>query len=299
MVPSNGAQQGTQAPVESAGSIFAARYPLVVRAAAILIWPLSLMAIFVSVRHFVLGGQIGQDSHAYWLAARGSVLYQASPGERDAYLCSPAFALLVKPLALLPWPAFQAAWFALESAAAWWLVRPLRLRWALPVLLLCLPELIVSNIYILLAVSAVVGLRRPAAWSFPILTKVAPGVGLLWFAGRGEWRRLLEGVAFTAVIVGISYALEPQAWQGWVEFLVYNRNGTPDSSLSFFMRSCVALALVFYGARKRWPFLIAPAMILASPVLTPVIPFTILVAVPRLLLIEVPRCGSRPAAATP
>lgn len=293
MKSSDGAEQGIEAPLHSAGSIFAARYPLLVRAAAILIWPLSLMAVFVSVRHFAMGGQIGQDSHAYWLAARGPVLYEGAPGERDAFLYSPAFALVIKPLALLPWPVFQAAWFGIEAVAAWWLVKPLRLRWALPVLLLCLPEMIVSNIYLLLAVSAVVGLRRPAAWSFPLLTKVVPGVGLLWFAARREWKRLLEGIVVTLLIAGIGCAFDLRAWQEWVEFLVYNRNGTPDSSLSFLARVLVAVALVVFAARKQWAFLIAPAMILASPVLTPVIPFTILVAVPRLLLLEVLRVPSQ------
>ncbi len=87
---------------------------------------------------------------------------------------------------MLPWPPFCAAWFGIEAAALAWLVRPLRARWAIPVLLLGLPELVVGNIYILLAVAAVVGIGKPAAWSFPILTKVTPGVGLLWFAARGR-----------------------------------------------------------------------------------------------------------------
>ena len=175
------------------GSVFARKFPLLTRSVPFVLWALGLEALFVSVRHLVTGNAMGQDSHAYWLAAQGELSYGASPGQRDAYLYSPAFAAVIKPLALLPWPLFCAAWFAIEAAAMVWLVRPLRARWAIPVCLLCLPELVVGNIYILLAAATVVGMRRPAAWSFAVLTKVTTGVGLLWFAARGDWKRLLQG----------------------------------------------------------------------------------------------------------
>jgi hypothetical protein len=148
--------------------------------------------------------------------------------------------------------------------------------------MLCLPELVVGNIYILLAAAAVLGLRKPAVWSFPILTKVTAGVGLLWFAARGEWRRFIQGLAGLAVIVVVSYALDPMGWQAWLQFLFEHREGTPDSRTSFLLRCLLAIALVVIGARKKWPLFIAPAMVLASPVLVGFIPWTILAAVPRL-----------------
>ena len=274
----------TSSPLDlGQGDSFARRFPLLTRAALILVWPLSLMAVFVSVRQIVMDGAIGQDSHAYWLAAQGGLIYGAVPGQRDAYLYSPVFVTVIKPLAMLPWPLFATAWVAIEAAALVWLVAPLRLRWAIPLFLLGLPELVVSNIYVLLAVSAVVGLQKPAAWSFAILTKVTAGVGLLWYAARGDWKRLFQGIGATAVIVAVSYALDPSVWHAWVRFLLDNRSGTPDSSISFVARGLLAVGLVVFAARTGWAFLIAPAVVLASPVLTPVIPFTILLAVPRLL----------------
>ncbi|GAA2146975.1 hypothetical protein GCM10009825_41000 [Arthrobacter humicola] len=266
------------------GSVFARKFPLLTRSVPILLWALGLEALFVSVRHLVTGNAMGQDSHAYWLAAQGELSYGASPGQRDAYLYSPAFAAVIRPLALLPWPLFCAAWFAIEAAALAWLVRPLRPRWAIPVYLLCLPELVVGNIYILLAAAAVVGMRRPAAWSFAVLTKVTTGVGLLWFAARGEWKRLLQGVGATALIVVVSCAVDPTAWSDWIQFLLANRSGTPDSGVSFVVRCLVAVALIVIAARKQWPCLVAPAMVLASPVLVSVVPWTILIAIPRLLM---------------
>ena len=48
--------------------------------------------------------------------------------------------------------------------------------------LLAVVELSGGNIR-LLGVAAVIGFRRPP-WSFVILTKVTPGIGLLWFVVR-------------------------------------------------------------------------------------------------------------------
>ncbi|WP_346925931.1 glycosyltransferase family 87 protein [uncultured Arthrobacter sp.] len=260
---------------------FAKQFPLATRAAVVLTWALGLLSIYVSIRGIALGS-LGQDSHAYWLAAQGEQVYGRAPGRQDAYLYSPIFLAVVRPLALLPWPPFLALWIFLEAAVLLWLVKPLRTRWAVPIFLLCVPEIVVGNIYILLAGAAVIGLRRPAAWAFPILTKVTVGVGLLWFAVRGDWRRLLQGLAGVALVVAVSYALEPGLWNEWIRFLIENKDGTPDSRSSFMLRCVMAVLLVVVGARKQWPWLVPPAMVLASPVLVGLIPLTMLAAIPRL-----------------
>ncbi|NVN00084.1 glycosyltransferase family 87 protein [Arthrobacter sp. SDTb3-6] len=284
MYSSKDSDMGLPRPGWGPAGVFARDFPMVARSALILVWPLALVAVFVSVRHLVTGNPIGQDSHAYWLAAHGNLSYGEAPGQRDAYLYSPAFAAAIKPFALLPWPLFCAAWFGIESAVVVWLVRPLRARWAIPVAMLCIPELVVGNIYILLAATAVIGMRMPAAWSFAILTKVTTGVGLLWFAARGDWKHVIQGAGATLLIFAIFYTVDPTAWSAWAKFLLLNRNGTPDSGIGFMARSIVAVVLVVVGARKQWAFLVAPAMVLASPVLVSFVPWTILAAIPRLLL---------------
>jgi hypothetical protein len=85
-----------------------------------------------------------------------------------------------------------------------------------------------------------------------------------------------------AVVILVSFAVDPTGWQAWLQFLFDHRDGTPDTRTSFLLRCLLAVALVLIGARKQWPLLIAPAMILASPVLVGTIPWTILAAVPRL-----------------
>lgn len=266
------------------GAQFAAKFPSATRLALVLIWPLSLVLLYASVRHLINGNTVGQDSHAYWLAAQGELSYGAAPGQRDAYLYSPVFITAIKPLALLPWPVFGAAWFGIQAVILAWLVKPLRARWAIPVVFLCTPELVVGNIYLLLAATAAVGIKWPAVWSFAVLTKVTTGVGLLWFAARRDWKRLLQGIGATGIIVAVSFAFDPAAWTAWVQFLLDHRDGTPDSRVSFILRCLAAVMFVLVGAYKQWPILIAPAMVLASPVLTPIIPWTILAALPRLLM---------------
>ena len=66
-----------------------------------------------------------------------------------------------------------------------------------------------GNIHLLLAVAIVLGFRYPAAWAFVLLTKVTPGIGLLWFAARGEWRKLGIALGFTAAIVAVTFVFMP------------------------------------------------------------------------------------------
>jgi hypothetical protein len=265
---------------------FAHSYPLFMRTALCLAWVLGLCAVFAAARA-VVNGDFGSDAHAYWLAAQSELLYDKRPGERDAYLYSPVFITLIRPLALLPYPVFLALWTSLLSSVLLWLVRPLRVRWAVPIALCCVPELVIGNIFLLLATAVVLGVRRPEAWAFPILTKVTAGVGLLWFAASADWRGLGRGTGALVLVVGVSYLLDPSAWHAWVGFLLEHRDGTPDDRLGFLVRCSLAVALVVVGARRHWPWLLAPAVLLASPVLSSYIAFTVLAAMPRLMGVAV------------
>ena len=275
------------------------KYPSAARLALFLFWGLALFTAVRTIIAVLLSDIFGQDAHAYWLAAQGELAYDRAPGQRDAYLYSPIFLTLIGPVALLPWQAFQAFWICLETGVLLWLLKPLPPRWAVPFFLISLPELAVGNIYLLLAAAAVLGMRTPVAWSFPILTKVTVGIGLAWFAVRGEWLRLMQGLGGLALIVGVSYAFEPGAWQAWLHFLLDNREGTPDSQISFYVRCAIAALLVVVGARKQWPSLIAPAMILASPVLVGPIPYMMLAAVPRLARLSIRKFTDPEGAAPP
>src|SRR3989442_1267745 len=78
-------------------------------------------------------------------------------------------------------------------------------------------ELYHGNIRLLIAAAIALGFRYPAAWSFVLLTKVTPGVGLLWFAVRREWRRLAIALGVTAALVAVSLAFDFRLWQQWIQ----------------------------------------------------------------------------------
>ncbi|GAB4099284.1 glycosyltransferase family 87 protein [Sinomonas halotolerans] len=269
-------------------SVFARKYPLVAKAAPFLLWVLALAAVRQVLVHLLTDGTWGQDSHAYWLAAQEPLEYGRIPGQKDAYLYSPAFVYAIKPLALLPWPAFSAVWTLLIAALAFWLVRPLPVRFAVPVSLICLSELVVGNIYLMLGAAAVLAVRAPEAWAFPILTKITTGVGVLRDVARRDWKAVARAVGATAAIVLVAAAFRPHAWTDWISFLLENRDETPDSTASFYLRCAAAIALSLFAARKGWAFLLAPAVMLAAPVFTGPLPLMTLVAVPRLLLLDPP-----------
>ena len=77
-------------------------------------------------------------------------------------------------------------------------------------------ELSLGNIHIFLALVTVFGLRWPWLWSFVLLTKVTPGVGLVWFAVRREWRSLWIALGVTALIALPTVVLYPQLWADWI-----------------------------------------------------------------------------------
>lgn len=231
----------------------------------------------------------GVDAHAYWLAGQGwGPLYTTAPGTPDAYLYSPAFAQVVWPLAQLPWPAFAAVVIVGAALLLAWLLRPLPWRWAAPLWLAGLPEVTSGNVFTILAAVAVLGLRFPAAWCFPALTKVTPTVGPLWFLVRRDWRSLLVAVLGTGAVALASFAISPGLWAQWFAFLTHHLGASTGPIGSPFLppaavRVPAGVALVVWGALgdRRWT--IPVSMLLCTPVLW-IDSLALLAAIPRLRL---------------
>lgn len=242
------------------------------------VWGMGVVLAFTSVSQTVASGTFGADARAYWLAGRAAHPYSSPPRTLDAFLYSPAFAQMTRPFASLSWPAFLTVWVILEAAVFYWLLRPLGGAWVLPLLLCCAPELVMGNVNAFLALAVVVGMRRPAAWVFPALTKVTPGIGLLWFAARREWRACFVALLSVLALTAISFLLAPSLWREWVTFLVESRGAGGRSVL---VRAATAAVVIWFaGARdRRW--VIAPALLLATPVVSG-LSATLLTAVPRL-----------------
>ena len=209
------------------------------------------------------------DAYAYWATGQGDLYAGAVSGKIGAYLYSPAFAQAVWPLTHVSWPVFAALWTALNCAVLWWLVG----RLALPSLLfLPIPfEIISGNVHLLIAAVIVAGFRYPALWVLPILTKVTPGVGLLWFLVRREWRKLAVALGVTTVATAASFALAPDAWRQWIDLLLRDV-GTPLVTLGWFLpvsvlvRLPIAAAIVAWGALTDRPWAVPIAVTLALPI---------------------------------
>ena len=140
-----------------------------------------------------------QEAWCYWIPSILDPYRQSEWTSPVAYVYSPAFLEVIAPLRALPWTAFVAVWTALLLGAVTYLTG-LRLLWL--GVLVAAAELYGGNISLLLAVAIVLGFRWPATWAFVILTKVTPGIGLLWFAVRREWRNLGIALAATVVVAG-------------------------------------------------------------------------------------------------
>lgn len=252
------------------------------------VWPLWLaVAAFTAKGLSILGtAKVGIDAHAYWLTGHHASLYWRPPAGIDAYLYSPAFAQLIRPLTLLPWPVFYAVWVVAESLAFAWLLKPLGWAWGVPALTLCAFEVVPGNVSGFVAVAALLGLSRwPQAWAFVALTKPTMALGLPWAAARRDRVALRRTAVATVVVIAVSAAIWPREWPAWVGFLLHHA-GT-DPTLPF--RASAAWLLAAVAARRHRPWLVVPLMVLASPPTLAIGEYiTLFAALPRLRAIRAP-----------
>ena len=222
----------------------------------------------IGTRNFSVGSlDAGQDAFAYWHATHTATPYGADAGIWGAYLYSPAFLQILSPILALPWPIFFGIWTGIMMAALLLLTGPVLLILALPVAFF---EIWGGNIHILLALAIVVGFRRPAAWSFVLLTKVTPGVGLIWFAVRREWRSLAVALGATVAVAGVSLLINPGLWQSWIDLLLREAGGTASNGhipIPLLYRLPFAIILAIYAARTDRKWLVPVVAFLAMPVL--------------------------------
>lgn len=219
---------------------------------------------------------LGYDAWSYW-AVDLNHLYAGSIGDLGWFPYSPALAQAAAVFHVLPWPAFLVLWLGLLVATVVWL------GGRHTIYLLAFPpvaaELYHANINLLLAAAIVLGFRYPAAWSFVLLGKVTPGIGLLWFAVRREWRHLAIALGVTALIAGVSFAVAPQLWFDWARAIEASSAASPVVfNPPLWLRLPIAAAVVIWGARtdRRWT--VPVSAVIAMPVLWLAV-FSILTAI--------------------
>jgi hypothetical protein len=209
------------------------------------------------------------DGHAYWAADPLRPYNFGGLYTQDAYFYSPVFTQLLGPLHALPWPVFAGLWTIVLTVVLAWLGG----RWFGYVLLVpfVFIELAMGNIHILMAGAIVAGFRWPAAWALILLTKVTPGVGLIWFLVRRQWRSLAIALAVTGVLAGVSFAYAPSLWADWIAVVRTTqanevRASTPFDFLPLPIRVAIAAGLVAWAAATDRRWVVPIAATLALPV---------------------------------
>ena len=249
---------------------------------------------------------VGFDALSYYLYSIDNP-YWLAHGTMGSFVYSPIAARLFQFDALLPFWQFLWLWMALLVGTVLWLGGRRRWLWILafpPVAL----ELYHGNVHLLIAAAIALGFRYPAAWAFVLVTKVTPGVGLLWFAVRREWRNLTIALGVTAALVAVSLAFDFRLWQQWIERDLLVSFATPPSQpqipIPLLIRLPAAAALVIWGARTDRKWTVPMAAAIAMPVLW-ISAFAVLAALPALNRPELAerrdaaRMRTTPAAAAP
>lgn len=263
-----------------------------------------LATAFVLVVITDLGRSLGYDAFSYWSIDLND-LYARTVGNNftlGAFRYTPPIAFLFAPLGALPWWLFLWLWEALMVGCLAFLGR----RWFL--VLLALPpvalELYHGNVHLLMAAAIALGFSQPWTWSFVLLTKVTPGVGLLWFAVRREWRSLGIALGATIAVSLLAAIAAPGLWREWLDATVGNL-GQPtfgyDIPPPLFIRLPAAAVIVIWGARTDRPWTVAVAAMLGLPLIWPHGLCVALAAVPFLRLgdrIAQPNRSDWPAAAS-
>jgi hypothetical protein len=132
-------------------------------------------------------------------------------------------------------------------------------------------EITTGNIHLLLGAAILIGFRQPAAHAFPLLTKVTPGVGVLWFAGAARWRQLAVAIGATLAIALVSFVLDRDAWFDWFRLLTASSTVDVPAEIGvtpgpLWLRTALAAGLVLIGGRLGWRWTVPVAAFAALPV---------------------------------
>ncbi|HEX8026659.1 MAG TPA: glycosyltransferase 87 family protein, partial [Candidatus Limnocylindrales bacterium] len=128
-----------------------------------------------------------------------------------------------------------------------------------------------------------------------LLTKATPGVGLLWFVVRREWRQLAIALGVTGALVAVSLVVDGRLWPEWLSTI--GRAAPPPGEtleIPLWIRVPAAAVLVVWGAlaNRRWTVVVAATI--ALPVLWLATCWSVLAA---LAAIDRPELQGRPGRA--
>lgn len=222
------------------------------------------------------------DFVLYWKATDFNDLYPENwLSHQYAYVYPPPMAQLLYPFHVLPFDVAAICWSVVCFGSMWYVAR----AWSLPLVALgvvgaalslshattvFLEYALLGNVQWPMAAGIVLAMRRPAAWSIPLLTKIGPGIGVLWPVFRRDWSAVRSAAVVTLAIVAISVVLSPAAWVEFFTFVVENYGGpslVPIVGPPFPVRLAAAAVLIWIAARTDEPWLVFIAAGIAIPAL--------------------------------
>jgi Glycosyltransferase family 87 len=176
----------------------------------------SLAGVAVAWMH--LTGDPLADAHAYYDAAsrlnHGQPLYPAGidPSSNLVYLYPPLLAVILRPLALLPYPVFALAWEAVVLISFALLVIQLgadRRVW-LAIGILGVPigwALSVAQAHVPMTLLFAIG--QPWSVALAANVKLFPALIALWWVGRRDYQALVAFVGWAFIFALVQLVLEP------------------------------------------------------------------------------------------
>ncbi|MBI2781876.1 MAG: DUF2029 domain-containing protein [Chloroflexi bacterium] len=222
------------------------------------------------------------DAHAYFEAASrlnaGQPLYPAGvdPSGNHIYLYPPLLAVVLRPLALLPFEAFALVWELVVVASFIALLRYLGVRrratW-LAVGLLGVPigwALTIAQAHVPMAYLLALG--QPWSIALAANLKLTPALIAIWWLGRRDYQSFFAFLLWGALFVAAQLVLE---WNGSVAFfgsvgfdqLGHVRNISPyvQSPVLWVVLVLVGALVTLGLARTRWGWAAAVALATLAP----------------------------------
>lgn len=247
------------------------------------LWPVINWGLFIIGSALIVGIHLGVIAYgeAAGVMGDGAAWYSVDtpydwtdrpPGVAE-YRYSPAFLWATAPLRLVTFEVYQALWTALHLAAIAWLG-----PWTI---VLAFDDVVRGNINTFLAVGVVLAVHGHAwTWALPLLTKVTPGIGLLYHVGRGQWRKVATATGVTAAIVLVTWPFG--LWQEWLSSLWAGPETYASAKALAPLPIRLALGGLLCVAAARWVWLLPMGMVAAMPGLWPS-SLALLASLPKLL----------------
>ena len=223
------------------------------------------------------------DAHAYYDAANrlnaAAPLYpsDADPSSNRIYLYPPLLAIALRPLALLPYPAFAFVWEAVVIASFALLLQRLGIgrpeTW-IAVGILGIPlgwALAIAQAHVPLTL--LLAIAQPWSVALAANVKVFPALAAVYWLGRRDGRSLIRFVGWLVVLGLIQVALEPESTLAFFENVGPAQLGNVRN-LSPFAQSPILWAVLLLGgiavatrlSPSRWGWAAAVALAtLSSP----------------------------------